>query len=126
TGIDSAIAGGFTAVVNMPNTSPVIDSVPILEYVNEKAETYGKASVYTASTLTINNEGKSIVDINSLHTNGIVAFLDDAGAIKDPDLLHQAFGKVTELGIPIASNDKRNYFELKGSVNRGKISNYIK
>ena len=46
TGAAAAVAGGFTAVACMPNTSPVNDNAGVTEYMLKKAAEAGLARVY--------------------------------------------------------------------------------
>src|SRR5262245_21821094 len=46
TGTAAAVAGGFTAVACMPNTSPVNDNAGVTEYILKKASEANLARVY--------------------------------------------------------------------------------
>lgn len=126
TGINAAAAGGFTTVVCMPNTLPVVDNRKTLEYVLRKAEQERKIKVYSASSITYGIKGKELTDMKSLIESGCVSFIDDGGSNISSNLLYSAFQRAAELGVPITSNDKNSYFTIEGSFNRGKISATLK
>lgn len=122
TGMNAAVAGGFTTVVSMPNTSPVVDNIETLHYVLDKAEKHGKLMVYSASSITKGIKGQELNDMRALLEAGSVTFIDDGGSGISANLLYEAFQKAAKLGVPITSNDKNSYFAIEGTFNRGKIS----
>ena len=58
TGTKAAIAGGFTSVVAMPNTNPVVDNVPIVRYIAEKSKRLGYADVLQTASITKGENGE--------------------------------------------------------------------
>ena len=81
TGSAAAVAGGFTAVACMPNTTPPIDSVAVLEEVRTLAHAAGKARVYPIASFTRGREGREPVDYSALARAGAVAFSDDGNTV---------------------------------------------
>ncbi len=125
TGTQAAAAGGFTAVVAMPNTQPVIDSVTTLEYVKTKADKEGWCRVYTSAAITEGLQGKKITDFEALHKAGAVTFTDDGKTVMDPKILYRAFCKAAELGVPISSHCEDHYLITEGAINRGWVSKIL-
>ena len=76
TGAKSAVAGGFTTVVCMANTSPILDNVETLEYFLDKAKDTN-INVKTVAAITKEFKGKELVDMNKLLSKGVVGFSDD-------------------------------------------------
>src|SRR5262249_48767892 len=77
TGTAAAVAGGFTAVACMPNTSPVIDNAGVVEYVLKKAAEAGLARVYPIGAVSRGQQGEQLADIAELKAAGCVAITDD-------------------------------------------------
>lgn len=82
----SALAGGFTSVVAMANTSPAIDNPEILHQLLVRAETDSLVAYYQVAAATIGRKGVIISPMLLLH-QGAIGFSDDGDGIQDPDML---------------------------------------
>lgn len=121
TGAAAAAAGGFTTVVCMANTKPVIDSVEVLSELRQREENL-PIHVLNTAAVTKGLAGKELTDMDALLAAGAVGFTDDGIPIKDANLLIQAMKQAKELGVPISLHEEDP--ELLGSsgVNEGVIS----
>src|SRR5579862_8379947 len=77
TGTAAAVAGGFTAVACMPNTSPVNDNAGVTEYVLKKAAEANLARVYPIGAVSRGQKGEELADIAEMRQAGCVAITDD-------------------------------------------------
>ena len=82
TGTAAAVAGGFTAVACMPNTSPINDNAGVTEYILQKAAQAGLARVYPIGAVSKGSNGEQLADIAELRAAGCVGLSDD-GAGED-------------------------------------------
>ncbi len=82
----AAAAGGFTDVVLLPNTSPVIDAKDTLGYVRRMAEGQ-PARLHPMAAVTKKAQGVDFTDMIDLHRAGAVAFTDGDQPLQNPDLL---------------------------------------
>ena len=73
---NAALAGGVTSVVTMPNTSPVIDNVSIVDFLKRRGRDKSKINVLPTATLTKNLEGTNMTEFGLLKGKGIVGFTD--------------------------------------------------
>ena len=87
TGSKSAAKGGFTTVVCMANTNPIVDNEETLEYIKEKAKT-SPINVLQACAITKGFKGKELVDMKYLKECGAVGFTDDGLPIMDSDVIY--------------------------------------
>lgn len=120
-GSKAAVAGGFTTVVCMPNTSPPIDSPQVANYVIEKGKKVGLCRVLPAGTITKGRKGKELADYFSLKEAGCVAFTDDGSPVEDSSVMRRAMEIVAQIDSVImdhCEDDKLAY----GAINEGKIS----
>ncbi|MFI3115672.1 MAG: dihydroorotase [Clostridia bacterium] len=105
TGALSAAAGGFTTVVCMANTNPVIDDeenlANILE-INAKAP----INVLQCATITTGFNGRDITDFKKLRDMGAVGFTDDGIYIKDAKTSYDAMKIAKELNVPISLHEE--------------------
>lgn len=80
-GTAAAVAGGFTSVCCMPNTSPPFDTPEIIRFVYDRARTTARCRVFPVAAATVGRRGESPSEIGLLSRAGAVAFSDDGDAI---------------------------------------------
>lgn len=120
-GLNAAAKGGFTEVITMPDTFPVVDSKSGIEYIINKTKD-NIVTVYPTGALSHNCEGKEIAEMYDMHLAGAIAFTDNKHAISNPSLLNRALLYSQSFGGLIMDfpNDK-NLFN-NGQINEGVIS----
>jgi len=87
TGIQSALAGGYTAICPMANTNPVVDNVETLKYVIDKAKGIG---FYPVCAITKGLKGEELTDFTALKKAGAIAFSDDGKPLENMKLFKEA------------------------------------
>ncbi len=120
-GAAAAKKGGFTTVICMANTKPVVDNVETLEYILEKGKKTG-IHVLQAATVTKMMAGKELVDMKLLKEKGAVGFTDDGLPILDEKVLYEALSKAKELNMPISLHEEDPFFIDAPGVNKGSVS----
>ena len=125
-GLRSAVAGGFTAVCPMPNTSPVIDSVDLVRATLEKAANLGLARVFPIAAVSLGSLGETLVDMSTLVAAGAVAFSDDGRPVKTAGLMRQAMESAKSLGVPIIDHCEEPTLSANGVMNEGPVSEKLK
>ncbi|MCB9360141.1 MAG: dihydroorotase [Flavobacteriales bacterium] len=120
-GLNAAAKGGFTEVVSMPDTFPVVDSKSGIEYIINKTKD-NIVTVYPTGALSHHCEGKEISEMYDMHLAGAIAFTDNKHTISNPSLLNRAllYSQSFEGVIMDFPNDK-NLFN-NGQINEGVIS----
>ena len=63
---NAALSGGVTSVVTMPNTSPVIDNVSIVDFLKRRGRDKSKINIYPSASLTKNLEGTNMTEFGLL------------------------------------------------------------
>lgn len=121
TGAAAAKKGGFTTVVCMANTNPVVDNTETLKYVLDKGAKTG-IHVLSCATVTRGMQGKELVDMEGLTASGAVGFTDDGLPIMDEKLLFSAFIEAKKLGMPVSLHEEDPLFIDAPGVNRGAVS----
>lgn len=99
-GAEAAKHGGYTTIVTMANTTPVVDSAETIKYILDKGATTG-VHIYPCATVTKGMEGLELTDMPALVEAGAVGFSDDGKPILDEKLLQRAMLTTRELGVPI-------------------------
>src|SRR6202008_3696957 len=90
TGTAAAVAGGFTAVACMPNTSPVNDNAGVTEFILKKAADAQLARFYPIGAVSKGQKGEQLADIAELRQAGCVAFTDDGHPVATAMLMRRA------------------------------------
>src|SRR5919112_4542236 len=90
TGTRSAAAGGFVAVVAMPNTSPTVDSAPILRSLREAARREARVPVGFLASVTTGLQGEALTEMAELMEAGALGFTDDGKPVHRAGILRKA------------------------------------
>ena len=120
-GAKSAARGGFTTVVCMANTKPVVDNVETLKYINEKAKE-ACINVLQVGSVTKSFRGKELTNFEELLEHGAVGFSDDGIAIMDTEILYEAMKKAKELDVPISLHEEDSNFIETAGVNDSEVA----
>ena len=104
TGAESAINGGITGVVMMPNTSPAIDSATVVANVLDIGKRTARIPIYTSGCVTKDRHGKELAGIDGMRALGVVMLTDDGDTTGDPSVLLRAMQYATEFGMFFASH----------------------
>ena len=121
TGAHAAAAGGFTTVVCMANTKPVIDNAETLQYVLNKGKETG-IHVLSCACVTKGMQGKELVDMDALRAAGAAGFTDDGIPILDEEVLKAALIKAEELQVPVSLHEEDQKLITNNGINRGPVS----
>jgi len=122
TGTAAAAAGGYTSVVCMANTDPVIDDPSVVRYILDRNEEVGSCRLYVAGAVTANLEGEQINEFNLLKTAGAVALSDDGNFVKNSKVMRSALEYAGMLGLTVISHCEDPYLTEFGLMNEGYYS----
>ncbi len=99
--VGSAIKGGYSAVLCMANTDPVVDSPDVLVDVMKTFSKFRPFSFFQASAITKGLKGREIVDIEKMAKAGAKAISDDGKDTPDTSILVKAVKTASKVGIPV-------------------------
>ena len=119
---NAALAGGVTSVVSMPNTSPVIDNVSMVDFLKRRGRDKSKINIFPAATLTKNTEGKQMTEFGLLKRKGIVAFTDGLKTVQDPQVMSRIMNFAGQSNSLIIQHAEDNILSNDGLINEGEIS----
>ena len=88
-GSAAAAAGGFTDIMLIPNSKPVVDNKSQVEYVMRKGAD-GPVTIHPIGAVTKNTEGKALSEMYDMHQSGALAFSDGIHPIQDSGILLKA------------------------------------
>lgn len=122
TGSMAAARGGYTTVVTMPNTRPVMDTVEHLQLQLDAIKKDAVITVLPSGTVTMGQEGKVLSDMEGLKRAGIVAISEDGKSVMDPDILKKGLIEAVRLGLPFFDHCEDAALVHGGVMNAGKKS----
>jgi dihydroorotase len=121
-GARAAAAGGFTAVVAMPNTDPVIDSPALVGFVLAEGKRAGAARVYPTGAISLGLKGGRLAPVGEMVGAGAVAITDDGHPVMDSGLMRLALEYARGFGIPVADHPEDLGLSRGGHMNEGLVS----
>jgi dihydroorotase len=89
-GTRAAAAGGYCAILAMPNTDPVVDSAAILGALVERAEEEACIPVGFLAAISRGQEGAELTEMVELAERGAAAFTDDGRPVVSAALMRRA------------------------------------
>src|SRR5260221_4604492 len=119
TGTAAAVAGGFTAVACMPNTSPVNDNAGLRGYIMKKAPEPGLARVYPIGAVSRGQNGEQLADIAELRAAGCVAITDDGRPVATAMLMRRALEYAGMFDLPIIEHCEEQTLKGDGVAHEG-------
>ncbi len=121
-GTDAAAAGGFTTIVAMPNTKPVVDSAPAVDYVIRRSEEISSTRVLPCGAVSIGQKGKTLAPYGEMKRAGAVALSDDGIPVMDPQLMRSALEYSLDFDIPVLTHAEDLCLTGEGCMHEGVIS----
>jgi dihydroorotase len=118
-GCRAAVAGGFTSVCCMPNTTPPIDHAAIVKLIHLEAQRVNLANVFPIGTVSRNREGKELADIGELVKAGVVGVSDDGNPVTDAGLMRCVLEYTRMFGIPVIDHCEDPMLSNFGVMNEG-------
>lgn len=121
-GAETAAAGGYTTVVLMCNTKPVVDNPDTLDYVLAKGKETN-IKVESCSAVTYGLKGEQLTDFDAMRQHGAIGFTDDGIPLMDSAILREAFRRAKDMPISLHEEDKS--FIKQNGINHGEASEFF-
>ena len=121
-GTRAAAAGGYCAILAMPNTDPVVDSAAILGALVERAEVEAEVPVGFLAAISKGQEGGELTEMVELAERGAAGFTDDGRPVASPGLLRRALQYHEVAGRRIAVHCEEPGLSRAGQMHEGVVS----
>ncbi|MBN2184936.1 MAG: dihydroorotase [Candidatus Krumholzibacteriota bacterium] len=121
-GTAAAMAGGYTSILCMANTDPVVDDPSVVEYIIRRAEAAGNCRVYVTGAVTKGIKGDHISEFFHLKKAGIVALSDDGKYIDNSRVMRTALEYAGMLGLPVIAHCEDTYLTDESQMNESYVS----
>ena len=122
TGTRAAAAGGFVAVLAMPNTDPVIDSAPLLRSLRDAAAREARIPVGFTAAITRGLQGAELTEMAELRVEGAAAFTDDGRPVVSAGMLRKALQYQRLAGGVLALHEEDPSLSGRGVMHEGEMS----
>jgi dihydroorotase len=123
-GARAAARGGFTDVMVIPNTKPVVDNKSQVEYIRRKSG-FLPARIFPIGAVTRNTEGKELAEMYDMRNSGAVAFSDGLLPVQSAGLLLKALQYVKAFDGTIIQIPDDKSIGANGLMNEGIISTQL-
>jgi dihydroorotase len=121
-GTRAAAAGGYCAILAMPNTDPVVDSAAVLGALIERAEVEAEVPVGFLAAISKGQEGGELTEMIELAERGAAGFTDDGRPVVSPGLLRRALQYHEVAGRRIAVHCEEPGLSRAGQMHEGVVS----
>ena len=124
TGANAAAAGGFTQVMLIPNTNPVVYNKSQVEYLVQKSKEL-PVQIFPIGTITKNAEGKELSEMYDMYNTGAIAFSDGVNPVQSSGILQKALEYILAIDATIIQLPDDKSIGSSGLMNEGKISTQL-
>ena len=121
-GTQAAAAGGFCAILAMPNTEPVVDSAAVLGALVERAQAEAEVPVGFLAAISKRSEGGELTEMGELADSGAVGFSDDGRPVVSSSLMRRALQYGAVAGRTIAVHCEEPTLSRSGQMHEGEVS----
>jgi dihydroorotase len=121
-GTEAAAAGGYCAVLAMPNTDPVVDSAAVLGALVEQARRQAVVPTGFMAAISKGQRGEELSEMAELADCGAVAFTDDGRPVASAGLMRRALQYGALTGRPLALHSEEPTLSRGGQVHEGAVS----
>jgi dihydroorotase len=121
-GTRAAAAGGYVAVVAMPNTDPTVDSAPVLLSLREAARREARIPVGFMASITRGLDGEALTEMAELAHAGALGFTDDGKPVHRAGILRKALQYQRLAGRVICLHEEDPTLSGRGVMHEGEVS----
>jgi dihydroorotase len=121
-GSRAAVAGGFTSICCMPNTTPVNDSPMVTRFIIERARQTAACHVFPIGAITKGSEGEEIAPIGSMKAAGVVAISDDGRPVMNARVTRRAMEFARSFDLPLIQHCEDLNLSAGGNMHEGQYS----
>ena len=119
---NAALSGGVTSVVSMPNTSPAIDNVSMVDFILRRGRDKSSINIFPSATLTRNMEGKLMTEFGLLSKKGIIGFTDATKTIQNSEIMSRIMNYASDLNVLVMQHPEDQELSKGRCISEGEIS----
>ena len=121
-GCEAALAGGFTGLTAMPDTSPPVDNGGMVHSLREIAVRTARFPIEVAGCITKGRLGQELAEIGEMQSRGAVMITDDPAPVANPQVLRRALQYARGLDVLVATTCDVRELSGAGAMHEGPVS----
>jgi dihydroorotase len=118
----AAAAGGVTTMVALPNTSPPVDDVSVVEFLARRAREAKLAKIHTYAAATRGLLGQDLTEMGLLAANGALGFTDGVRAVADALVMRRVLAYARTFDLLVIQHPEEPSLARAGEVSEGEIA----
>ncbi len=124
TGSRASAAGGFTTVVCMANTKPIVDNIETLD---DLIKRQARLPIHVKQVCAVSKgfEGKELVDFEEMAAHGACGFSDDGIPLTDAAFIKRAMEAAAKMNMPISLHEEDPSLNEVNGINKGAVSEQL-
>jgi len=119
TGSQAAAAGGYTSVVTMPHTDPVIDNSGMVRYLIDRGREAGLCRIHPTGAISPGLQGQGMTEFGDMVSAGAVGFTDDDHPVASGGLMSNALKYAAHLDVPVITHAEDKTITGAGCMHGG-------
>lgn len=124
-GTRAAVAGGFTSVACMSNTTPPLDSPEVISDLLDRIRSDALCNVYPYGAATVGHQQDELTDFEALLEAGCVAITDDAFPLQSLEMKEAALEAARDAECLFVAHPEDKAISAEGIINQGEISEQL-
>ena len=121
-GTAAAAAGGYCAILAVPNTDPVVDDPQLVRGLRERADAEARIRVGFLAALTKGQEGAELAELGALADAGAAGFTDDGRPVAAAGVMRRALQYNAVTGRTIAVHCEEPTLTFGGHAHAGEVA----
>ncbi|WP_299864183.1 dihydroorotase [uncultured Hoeflea sp.] len=121
----AAAKGGVTSIIMMPDTSPVIDDVALVDFVQRLARDEAIVNVHPAAALTKGLKGEEMTEFGLLLEAGAVCLSNGRHTVANPAVMRRAMTYARDFGAVVSVATQDPHLGATGVMNEGLFASWL-
>ena len=122
TGTAAAVAGGFTSVCCMPNTTPALDTAALVHFIRLRAQETARCRVFPVAAATEGRQGERLAPMQAMAAAGAVGFSDDGAVVEHASMMRKVLRMAAAIGLPFLQHCQESTLTAGASMHEGTVS----
>ena len=118
----AAVAGGFTTVCCMPNTTPALDSPELVGFIAHRSAATAACRIFTVAAATRGRKGEEVTEIGLLARAGAVGISDDGDCVASAGMMARVLGACREAGLAFMQHCQDPTMTRGASMHAGEVA----
>ena len=124
-GTASAVAGGFTSVCCMPNTTPALDTAALVHFIRLRSQETARCRVFPIAAATEERKGERLAPMQAMAAAGAVGFSDDGAVVEHAAMMRKVLRMAAAIGLPFLQHCQEPTLTAGASMHEGSVSSRL-